>query len=72
MNFNKESVSKLLKLSDTELATVLEELAREAGVGGEGFTVGNADVKKIRAFLSLASEDEIASLLRRFGGATNG
>jgi hypothetical protein len=72
MNFNKESVSKLLKLSDTELASVLEELAREAGGGGEGFTVANADVKKIRAFLSLASEDEIASLLRRFGGTTNG
>lgn len=68
MNFDKNSVAKLLKLNDEELSNVIREIAKEAGVGGDNFTVGKSDLAKIRTFLTFASDEQIATLLKQFGG----
>ncbi|MBO5715902.1 MAG: hypothetical protein J6S23_05870 [Clostridia bacterium] len=68
MNFDKKSLSKLSKLSDDELTQVIKELAREAGVGGDNFNVSKGDLAKIRTFLTFATDEQIASLLKQFGG----
>ena len=68
MNFDKKSLDALLKLSDDELASVIKEIAAEAGVGDENLKIGKSDLMKIRTFLSIAGEDEIKSLLNQFGG----
>ena len=68
MNFDKKSLSKLSKLSDEELTSVIKELAYEAGVGGENFNVSKNDLMKIRTFLAFATDEQIASLLSQFGG----
>ena len=68
MNFDKNSLSKLSKLSDEELSAIIKELALEAGVGGENFQVNKGDLAKIRTFLTFATDEQIASLLSQFGG----
>ena len=68
MNFDKQSLKKLLALSDEELINVLRDIAKEAGVDEKNLSIGKSDVIKIRAFLSMASEDDIARLLTQFGG----
>ena len=68
MNFDKKSLSKLSKLSDEELTSVIKELAYEAGVGGENFNISKNDLVKIRTFLTFATDEQIASLLKQFGG----
>lgn len=68
MNFDKNSLSKLLSLSDEELIKVIKDIAKEAGVDSENLKIGRGDIIKIRAFLSMASDDDIAKLLTRFGG----
>ena len=68
MNFDKNSLSKLIKLNDDELGKVIKEIAKEAGVGDENFTISKTDITKIRTFLTFASDDQIASLLKQFGG----
>ncbi len=68
MNFDKKSLSKLLTLNDEELIKVLKDIAKEAGIDAENIKIGRGDVIKIRAFLSMASDDDIAKLLTRFGG----
>lgn len=68
MKFDKKSLSKLLALSDEELIKVLKEIAKETGVNTENLNISKNDITKIRAFLSVASEDDIAKLLNRFGG----
>ena len=68
MNFDKKSLSKLLALSDEELIKVLKEIAKETGLNTENLNISKNDIMKIRAFLSVASEDDILKLLNRFGG----
>lgn len=68
MNFDKSSLAKLLSLSDEELIKVIKEIAKEAGVDTGNLNIGRGDIIKIRAFLSMASDDDIAKLLTRFGG----
>lgn len=68
MNFDKKSLSKLLSLTDEELTKVLKDIAQESGINPNNLNIGKADIMKIRAFLSIASEDDIARLLSRFGG----
>lgn len=68
MNFDKKSLSKLLSLNDEELIKVLKDIAKEAGVNPDTLKIGSGDIMKIRAFLSMASDDDIAKLLTRFGG----
>ena len=68
MNFDKKSLSKLLALSDEELIKVLKEIAKETGINTENLNISKNDIMKIRAFLSVASEDDILKLLNRFGG----
>ena len=67
MNFDKNSLRKLLQLSDTELEAVINEIAREAGIE-EKIKVGKSDVARVRAFLSIATEEDIAKLLQSMGG----
>ena len=68
MNFDKKSLSNLLSLNDDELARVLKDIAKEAGLNYENIKIEKSDLMKIRAFLSVASDDDIARLLRQFGG----
>ena len=68
MNFDKSSLAKLLSLSDEELIKVIKDIAKEAGVDTGNLNIGRGDIIKIRAFLSMASDDDIAKLLTRFGG----
>jgi hypothetical protein len=68
MNFDKNSLNKLRSLSDEELIKVLKDIAKEAGIDSENLKIGKGDVMKIRAFLSVASDDDIAQLITRFGG----
>ncbi len=68
MNFNRSSLQKLLALPDAELAKVIAQIAEEAGVDKNNFSVSSADVAKIRTMLSLASNEDIAQLLKQFGG----
>lgn len=68
MNFDKKSLSNLLALSDEEMIKVLKDIGKEAGVAPEKMNIGKNDVIKIRAVLSMASDDDIARLLSRFGG----
>lgn len=72
MNFDKKSLNKLLSLSDDELIKVLKDIAKEAGVDSDKLSIGRADAMKIRAFLSVASDDDIARILSGFGGKYNG
>ena len=67
MNFDKNSLSQLLKLNDDELRKVITEIAHEAGVDRQ-ITIGAHDISKIRALLSIASEDDINRLIKQFGG----
>ena len=68
MNFDKKSLSKLLTLNDEELEQVLRDIAKEAGVNAENLAISKSDILKLRTFLSMASDDEIARLLSQFGG----
>lgn len=74
MNFNRDALTKLLALDDENLKKVLIEIAREAGVDTSSFNVSNADISKLRGVLSIASNDDIAAFLSRFGkgGKLNG
>ncbi len=72
MNFDRNSIKKLLALNDEELAAVISEIALEAGVDTSSFSVKKADLAKIRALLSMASDKEIADFLAQFGGKSNG
>ena len=68
MNFDKKSLSKLLTLSDEEMTRVLKDIAKEAGIEPETLKIGKAEIVKLRTFLSMASDDEIARLIAQFGG----
>lgn len=68
MNFDKNSLNKLRSLSDEELIKVLKDIAAEAGIDSENFKIGKSDLMKIRVFLSVANDDDIAQLITRFGG----
>lgn len=71
MNFDKNSLSGLLKLNDNELEAVIREIAAEAGVD-KSIEIKRSDILKIRSFLSVAAEEDIVQLLERFGGKRNG
>ena len=68
MNFDKNSLAALLKLSDEELISVIKEIGTEAGVGAENLIIGKGDLMKIRTFLRFANDDDIKTLLTQFGG----
>lgn len=71
MNFDKKSLSNLLALNDEEMIKVLKEIGKETGIPAEKLNIGKGDVLKIRAFLSMASDDDIARLISQFGGKNN-
>lgn len=72
MNFDKTKINSLLTLTDEELSVFLTDLARESGYADSAFTVSPADASKIRAILSVASNEEIERLIKQFGGMKNG
>ena len=71
MNFDKKSLSNLLALNDEEMIKVLKEIGKETGIPAEKLNIEKGDVLKIRAFLSMASDDDIARLISQFGGKNN-
>lgn len=73
MNFDRNSLTKLLALPDEEFKKVLFEIAREAGVDTSNFSVSDGDIARLKGILSLASDKEISQFLQNFGGKnTNG
>ena len=68
MNFDKKSLDKLRTLSDEELVKVLKDIAKEGGINPDTLKIGKSDILKIRMFLSMAGEDDIANLISKFGG----
>ena len=72
MNFDKKSLSKLLSLSDEELIKVLKDIAKESGINPDTLKIGKGDIIKIRTFLAMASDEDIARVLSKFGGKNNG
>ena len=67
MNFDKQSLKKLLNLPDEELKIVINEIAKEAGVKDK-INIKKSDLSKLRALLSMASEEDINKLINTFGG----
>ncbi len=67
MNFDKNSISKLLSMSDAELEAVITEIASEAGIKDQ-IKIGKRDLAKVRAFLSIATEEDVAKLIQGLGG----
>lgn len=72
MNFDKNTIAKLQKMTDEELTFVIREIASEAGIDSAALSIGKGDLAKIRTVLSLASEDDIARMLGQLGGGKNG
>ena len=72
MNFDKNTIAKLQKMSDDELSFVIREVANEAGIDGKNLSISKSDIAKIRTVLALATEEDIAKLLGQFGGKNNG
>ena len=68
MNFDKKSLDKLRTLSEEELVKVLKDIAKEGGINPDTLKIGKSDILKIRMFLSMAGEDDIANLISKFGG----
>lgn len=68
MNFDKKSLNKLLALNDEELVRVIKEIATEGGIDADSLKIGKSDILKIRMFLSMAGEEDIANLIAKFGG----
>ena len=68
MNFDKQSLKKLLNLPDTELEIVINEIAKEAGVKDK-INIKKSDLSKLRTLLSMASEEDINKLINTFGGS---
>lgn len=67
MNFDRNSLMKLLSLPDAELESVINDIAKEAGVESK-INIKKSDLNKLRALLSVASEEDIASLIKHIGG----
>lgn len=67
MNFDRNSLTKLLALPDAELEAVINDIAKEAGVDSK-INIKKSDLNKLRALLSVASEEDIARLINHFGG----
>ena len=68
MNFDKEALSKLAKLSNEELRVILQKIAAESGVDTSNIKISDSDLSHLRAFLSMANEDDVARLIAQFGG----
>lgn len=68
MNFDKKSLNKIRSLSDEELSQVIKDIAKESGINTDSFKIGKSEILKIRMFLSIASEEDVANLISKFGG----
>ena len=71
MDFDKKALTSLLSLNDEALALELEKLGKGSGLGNN-FKVSKTDAARIRAFLNMASDQEIAKIISQFGGNKNG
>lgn len=68
MNFDRDSLKKLLALGDEELAQILREIAAESGIDTSSITLGKAEISKLRTVLSLASDEDISRMIGGLGG----
>ena len=67
MNFDRNSLTKLLTLPDDEFKKVLIERARESGIDASKFSFSDKDIAKLKTVLSLASDSDIAEFMKKFG-----
>ena len=67
MNFDRNSLTKLLTLPDDEFKKVLIEIARESGIDASKFSFSDKDIAKLKTVLSLASDSDIAEFMKKFG-----
>lgn len=71
MNFNRDSLKKLLALGDEELAEIVREIAAESGVDTTSLVLGKSELAKLRAVLALASDEDISRMIAGLGGGKN-
>lgn len=68
MNFNRDSLKKVLALGDEELAQIVREIAAESGVDTSSIVLGKLELAKLRAVLSIASDEDISRMIAGLGG----
>ncbi len=62
MQIDKQSLDRLLSLSDRQLARVIDKLAAENGIDPSSFNINPADIASIRSALSKATDEDISRL----------
>lgn len=67
MNFDRNSLTKLLTLPDEEFKKVLIEIAHESGIDASKFSFSDKDIAKLKTVLSLASDSDISEFMKKFG-----
>ncbi len=69
MTLDKNSINMLLSLDDKRLASVIRQLAANAGIPAESINLGPRELQGIRDALSLANDGDIsraAELIEEF------
>ncbi len=72
MNFDRDSLSEILKMDDRQLSELLKNLAAKSGVDTSNLKLDSEGLAGLRRALSLATDEEIAALVGRLGGDKNG
>ena len=69
MTLDKRSINMLLSLDDQRLASVIRQLATNAGLPAESLNLGARELQGIREALSLANDGDVsraAELIEEF------
>lgn len=60
MTLDRNAVNQLLSLNDKQLAIVIKKMAAEAGIDTSAIQINAANIKAIRAALSMATDEDLA------------
>lgn len=72
MQLDRNSLDRLLRLSDDQLRGVLGKLLVEYGVDVSRVPLQQMDMKALRAVLAAATDEDITRFLQSFGGSPQG
>ena len=68
MKLDRKALERLLSLSDAQLRTVLDKLAREYGLDLTPLSIGQGDLEGLRRALRAATDEELVALTRKLKG----
>jgi len=71
MRPDKNTVNRLLALSDEELLSVIKKLCADNNVDTSTLKLGMNEMRMLRAVLMNASDSDIESFLKYFAGGRN-